>query len=1246
MTAEKVRRVRLALVQRLDTSWNDLAILIGIPTYEFARFPPGREADEIWKWLEARKRLGELAENLRDIDRPDLAEMVGDVLDAPVALPVATSTASMPSRPQRPWTLAADDDLAIYWLPRARGADPDAGGSAWRFVGRGAAVARVAAHLTAENSPRSPLTVIGEPGSGKSALLAHVLVLADPVLREQMPLRYRGPGTEALTGSVDVAVRATGKTMKDVVTAVAQAAQLEVDDAGRLVAAVHAMDTGLNIVVDALDEADPDEIRPIALLLRRLSLDPDRRGTRVVVSVRRAPTGSSLADVVRLSLAATPETTLAVDRAPYLVRQDVIDYVQRRLEETDFHHPTAYTGPDIIGRVARAVVTRAGGNFLVAQMASRNLADRPEGVDIRRRRWWAEFPVDVESAMDQYLARFGDEERYIRELLTPLAFALGDGLPDNELWVVAARALGRSRDDYQLQDLSVLLERAATYLVTTERDGVRTYRLFHDALAQYLRGRCPAIEPERALVTAWMSTSVRGIGWSSADRYLITYLARHAAAGAELDALLGDAQFVATAEPANLTWALSHVRTDDGKRVARVYRQLPVGTIDPNERAAYLALSAQQIGDLSLRDIFRSCGLTLPWSPRGGEWRPPDDHDVVARLDGRTTAADLLSAADGTAYLVSGDQQGTLWLHEIMDGIALPAVQLDPHRRRVTAVTGVRGSDGLQLLVSAADDGEMRFWQVDSGLAPTPVIHRPGNHSIVDVAVTATTGGALVAACDQQGAISLTRFSADGVTTVAETTGAHTRHVAVHLRDDTVTVVAATSDGWVRLLRPDGRGSFRADEFRIGRWSVTAIAIDEGSGVVVLGTGGREVHFYDPSTGELKTVTDAGSAGISSLSIVSGDQGGLLLGDYDGVVQYWSRDEHAGLHRQRLSRLHQDEVLTLAMIRGTTGPRAVSCGRDGKVAVWDPSAAGSDPAADVRDIDLAGSSPGEASVSVVTREDATTQRWFLGPGRALIAAGPTPGSSRPIRGTPVTGTVDARGLRRQFRSDLATSTAGGRRPIPLRPFRGVAVAAVDDETQVLAIRGDGRLDVYSADDLDTATAQIATGITQPISLSLGRLADGEAVVSCGDADGKVWVRRWSDVHEWSGSRGWPLTIADPRTAVAADGSGRDLLVTGDAAGELALWRLGDDDPQLLGARAERHTTPITAVTLAHAGAGLAAVSGDRGGTLVVSPIENGGFSPVPRRRIVLGSAVLSIAAVASAEVIVWCRQGSLIISWT
>ncbi|WP_433219288.1 AAA family ATPase [Dactylosporangium sp. CS-047395] len=1223
-------------MRRIGPDWVDLADLAGVRPHQRARFPHGDEPRALWEWLEARGRLGELAPALRALDRDDLADLV-DV--PPADAPAFAVPEPLPDREPGPWALAADGDLAAHWLPRARGADPDAGGSAWNFTGREAAVARIAIHLTAPDAPRAPLVVLGEPGCGKSALLAHVLVLADPALREDMPRRYRTPLTDALTGAVDLAIRATGKTLPEVIAAVARAAGSGATDAARLVTAVHARPGGLRIVVDALDEADPAHLKPIALLLRQLSLDPDGHGTRVVVSVRRAPDGSGLAEVIRLSLRATPATTLEADRAPFLVYGDVVGYVERRLEGSGAR-PTPYTGQDTAGRVARAVVTRAGGNFLVAQLASRNLADGPEPVDTGQRRWWAEFPVDVESAMDQYLARFGGTAELVRELLTPLAFAFGDGLPDNDVWVVAATALSGGPHTYRRHDLAHVLERAATYLVAHPRPGGRTYRLFHDALAQYLRNRCPSDAPERALVRAWRAHRA---DWAGADRYLITYLSRHAAAGGELDDLLLDPLFVASAEPANLTVALGQVRTDDGRRIARVYRQIPATAApDPAERAAYLALSAQRFGEPGLRDALLGCGLDLPWSVMGGVGRPPDEHDVVLWLEDATTAVTLLPAADGAVYVMTGDRAGRLRTHELADGVAFPAPDVAAHAARVTALAGHARPDGLHLLVSAAQDGEVRLWQADAGLVSPAGAHRLGEHAIIAAAVAWTPDGALVAAGDTQGAVALLRFADDGtVRLVAEATVEELRRVAVHSPGDTAPlVVAATSTGLGVLLTPDGSGGFEKVDLKLSRWSITALGVDDRLGAIVFGTGGREVHLFDPPAGPLGTIPDASASGISALGPIPAD--GLLIGDFDGGVQYWTFDADGGLSRQRLGRPHQDEVLALALGREPTGPRAVSAGRDRKVATWDPFGGDTDGGEHPRDPDLVGASPGPDAVTMVMLEGADTELWQLREGRELdlVAQSASDG------GVAVTGTVDGEGVIRRYRSELDTRTTGSRRPIRLQPYRGIALDWIEGTLTTLALRADGGLDVYSGDDYGTPATRIATGVVQPISLSLGRLGDGEPVVGCGDPDGNVRLVRWRDLTDWSQVPAWPLCGPDPRTAVAPDEYGRSVLLTGDATGLLALWWLTGSTPGAAGPAVRHHAAPITAVALVHGAGGLLAAAGDRNGLLTLSTVGPWGLATAPRHRIMLGSAVLAITPIAASEILVWCRTGAVIISWT
>jgi hypothetical protein len=53
----------------------------------------------------------------------------------------------------------------------------------------------------------------------------------------------------------------------------------------------------------------------------------------------------------------------------------------------------------------------------------------------------------------------------VRDLLTPLAFATGQGLPDNQLWASLATALSRPERTYRPADVDELMDTAAAYLV-------------------------------------------------------------------------------------------------------------------------------------------------------------------------------------------------------------------------------------------------------------------------------------------------------------------------------------------------------------------------------------------------------------------------------------------------------------------------------------------------------------------------------------------------------------------------------------------------------------------------------------------------------------------------------------------------------------------------------------------------------------------------------------------------------------
>jgi nucleoside phosphorylase len=67
-------RSKLGLCKRMGSDWEDLADYFDIPLDERKRFRQGRECQDIWQWLENRKKLGGLPDALGAIDREDLLD--------------------------------------------------------------------------------------------------------------------------------------------------------------------------------------------------------------------------------------------------------------------------------------------------------------------------------------------------------------------------------------------------------------------------------------------------------------------------------------------------------------------------------------------------------------------------------------------------------------------------------------------------------------------------------------------------------------------------------------------------------------------------------------------------------------------------------------------------------------------------------------------------------------------------------------------------------------------------------------------------------------------------------------------------------------------------------------------------------------------------------------------------------------------------------------------------------------------
>jgi hypothetical protein len=411
-----------------------------------------------------------------------------------------------------------EHELREHFLPRARGVE-SAAEAAWRFVGRHAALRELSAWLASPDEPARVVT--GDPGSGKSAVLGRLVVLADPGRRGSVPLAVVPAGALLPPGSIDVAVHARGKTSEEVLAALCAAARVHAETPGELVDRLGGR--RLLAVVDAVDEA----VDPAALvngLLRPLIDTCAGSGLRLLLGARRHLLDRLGPGAVRVDL----------DDEEYADPASLRAYTRRCLRETaPAGSPGRQAPAQALAAVAEAVADAAGWSFLVALITARTLASRPDLPDPADPAWRASLPKTAAGAMRTDLqTRLGADAQRARDLLTPLAFALGAGLPWEDLWAALATELATAA--YTDEDLVWLRRNAGSYIVEAVEAGGSVYRLYHEALAEHLRqGRDP--RHVHAAITEFLTEHTPDTpdgerDWARAHPYTRAHLATHAAA--------------------------------------------------------------------------------------------------------------------------------------------------------------------------------------------------------------------------------------------------------------------------------------------------------------------------------------------------------------------------------------------------------------------------------------------------------------------------------------------------------------------------------------------------------------------------------------------------------------------------------------------------------------------------------------------------------------------------------------------
>ncbi|MEV7624084.1 AAA family ATPase [Actinoplanes sp. NPDC089786] len=648
--------VKVQIGQRLGNSWGDLADWLEIPQSDRAQFRPGYEPQEIWEWLELRERLSELRPALLAIERDDLA-----------------------------WLLQPDESeqwRQVLTLP-TDGTQPDG-----FFAGRENALNHIMDWLT---RPRSkPVCIVtGDPGSGKSAVLAWFALRGrrpDPV-----GARITEPPTEPIVAAVD----ARGLAAEDVLKRLA-------DQVGSAAASFRELWDTLatrpgpaGVVLDSVDESsDPGRLLRQAQTALRSGTHPR---VRLLIGVRRPLTPrhpTATVDLVDLDEEfADPAAVLAC--ASRILRR----------------HPTFQVSETRVNRVAAAIADAANRSFLVAGLSAAALVERGVLPEPETR-----FPQEVGEAMQGYLDAVRVDRRQTEDLLRPLAYAKGLGLPMDQ-WIQLAGELAGAPGGYTRDNIRELLTGpVAAFVVVartqpTDEAGSRAaYRLFHEALDEHLHALEPAF-PEAPRPGAEARETIALVLWPArwdhmAD-YVRDHLADHAVGTTVLTQLIHSSAFLVRADPASVLRALPRIVEGDltaAQAYESVVHHLHAG-VSTEERYAYLVLAAHRVADTALAVEWERDAPRASWWPLAALWRRTARSRIIRRHEG---AVVCVAAARplGENVVASTDSAGAVAISGVADSIGKspdPIVVSDqPIEAAAVAVI-----DGLPLLVVGDEGGAL-----------------------------------------------------------------------------------------------------------------------------------------------------------------------------------------------------------------------------------------------------------------------------------------------------------------------------------------------------------------------------------------------------------------------------------------------------------------------------------------------------------------------------------------------------------
>jgi WD40 repeat protein len=1126
-------------------------------------------------------------------------------------------------------------EFAAHWEPKGRGVEV-AASAGWYFTGRTVALRELVAWSESLGSDTRLRVVTADPGSGKSALLGRLVLLSKPGTRLRLHVSGVPSYTIPQTGSVTAALLALGKTVAELEGELAE--QLGLQPGQDLIQGIMARRKPALIVIDALEEAT-DPKRVIEDLIAPLQQGADTGvGPRLIVAARRSWVPFLPARRVEIDL----------DQPAFLGLSDVADYVcSVLLAADDPDSPTPYRDDPIEARyVAEQVAAVAGRSYLIAQIAARVLTHTPQilapdRVQAELRGW-----VDAGRAFDADLARYGQQATRIRDLLLPLAWAQGAGLP-RELWADVASAMaGR---DYADGDIDWVLGVAGAYAAEAIDDDRAVYRLTHQELTEHLRTSHDPAQVNQAITTALLRKvparpSPLERDWLASPAYVRTYMATHAAECGLLDDLVEDVGFLVAAAPDRLVPALGSVMSPEARRAASAYEAVtPVlDRSNPGRAAAQLQLASWQQGAHKLANSVDFFPYQLPWRVPWAHWSP-EDRLILGRHTSSVTAVAVGQIGD-RPVAVTGSSDATVRIWDLSTGQPL-GDPLTEHADEVTAVA-VGQIEGRPIAVTGSEDATVRIWDLTTGHARGEPLtgHTRGVRA---VAVGQIDGDPVAVSASWDATVrvwDLTTGQARG-----EPLTGHTGEVTalgVSQIDGHPVAVIGSSDATVRIWdlttgRPLGKPLTGHKD------AVSAVAVGQidGRPVAVTGSEDATVRIWDLTTGHARGDPLTGhTRGVRAVAVgqIDGDPVAVSA-SWDARVRVW--DLTTGQARGAPLTGHTGELTALGVSQIDGHPVAVTGSTDATVGVWELNVGppqGEPLTAHTFSVTaMALGQIDTRPVAVTGSWDATVRIRDLDTGELLgeplightdtvtaVALGQIDG--RPVA---VTGSID-----RTLRTwDLPTRRPSG---APLTCHSGwvtaVAVAEIDRRPVAVSGGSDGLVRIW---DLTTGRLrqEPLTGHGGGVSaVAVSQIDRHPVAVTC-SWDGTV--RIWDLMT--GRPRGEPLVgHAGPVRAVAVSQiAGRPVALTGSDDHKVLVWDL--ETGHARGEPLTGHSGAVNAVAFSEIDRHPVAVTGSTDGTLRVWDLDTGALAEA----INLHSVPSAIAATPDATTVISTRKGILAIKF-